>query len=928
MTTIAGIGFSAPWLLLALLALPVIWILLRAVPPAPLRAVFPAVTLLLGLDDKDSTADRTPWWLLVLRCLTVALLILAFSGPVLNPDRNAQSGTRILILADASWASAADWDERTARIERALDRAESNGQLVKIVALSAVKPGQELPGFASAIVWRENLPNIRPAAWAPSEEQMQALADSLPDETTTLWLSDGLARTGRAAFYRALSTRGPVRIVQSDKSVTAMMPARFDEGEVVLSARRSISGVEQVLGLRVIGPGPSGLQRSLASGRITFGMDDTDAETRLELPAEMRNRVERIVLDDIASAGAVALVGDGLRRREVAILGNRADREGLRLLSGKHYLNSALAPSVDLMSGAFADVLPANPDVIILDDVAKIAPGEAKDIEAWVERGGLLIRFAGPQMAATTMNVGQDDTLLPVRLRAGGRSIGGAMSWGEPRKLAPFKADTPFYGLPLPQDIQVRAQVLAQPGPDLSARTLASLADGTPLITRKYLGAGQIVLFHVTANAEWSNLPLSGLFVSMLERLSVAGRSQNADSRITNEGPWRAQALLDGFGTVMAEPPLPIVDGAKLAGTPPGPENPPGIYANEGRFYAHNVLTAESRITPVAWPLSAQISPLVAAPVRSLKGPLLVAALVLLMLDALVSMALAGRITRIRPQPATQALVLAISLGLTIASAPADGRAQAADELALAATSQTVLAHVLTGNPDVDRIARAGLIGLSDTLFARTSIEPADPIGIDLERDELALFPMLYWPVTPDQTLPSATAYARLNAYLRSGGLILFDTRDAGRNALGAGSTNGAKLQALALPLEIPPLEPVPKDHVLTRSFYLMQSFPGRFDTPIWVEAAPPGAVQAEGMPFRNLNDNVTPVVIGGNDWAAAWAVDESGRWLLPVGRGAAGERQREFALRFGVNLIMHVLTGNYKSDQVHVPALLDRLGQ
>ena len=90
----------------------------------------------------------------------------------------------------------------------------------------------------------------------------------------------------------------------------------------------------------------------------------------------------------------------------------------------------------------------------------------------------------------------------------------------------------------------------------------------------------------------------------------------------------------------------------------------------------------------------------------------------------------------------------------------------------------------------------------------------------------------------------------------------------------------------------------------------------------------PPDAEQIDGMPFRNLNDGVTPVVIGGNDWASAWAMDEAGRRLLPVGRGMAGERQREIAYRFGVNLVMHVLTGNYKSDQVHVPALLDRLGQ
>ena len=176
---------------------------------------------------------------------------------------------------------------------------------------------------------------------------------------------------------------------------------------------------------------------------------------------------------------------------------------------------------------------------------------------------------------------------------------------------------------------------------------------------------------------------------------------------------------------------------------------------------------------------------------------------------------------------------------------------------------------------------------------------------------------------------PPGDAYAKLNAYLRSGGLILFDTRDADISGYGGASANGRKLQDLAAPLDIPPLEPLPSDHVLTRTFYLLQDFPGRYTgRDIWVEASPPDAEQVEGMPFRNLNDGVTPVVIGGNDWAAAWAVAPNGAPMVPVGRGFGGERQRELAYRFGVNLVMHVLTGNYKSDQVHVPALLDRLGQ
>jgi hypothetical protein len=242
------------------------------------------------------------------------------------------------------------------------------------------------------------------------------------------------------------------------------------------------------------------------------------------------------------------------------------------------------------------------------------------------------------------------------------------------------------------------------------------------------------------------------------------------------------------------------------------------------------------------------------------------------------------------------------------------------DELALLATSEVTLAYVVTGDPELDRTSQAGLQGLTNTLWARTSVEPAPPIGVNLETDELGFFPMLYWPVSgtgdalgrglsPPQRLPALgrddrfrharRQYRRLRLRHARGPAPAPAGRTAGHSAAGAD----------------------PADHVLTRTFYLLQDFPGRHvSRDVWVEAAPPDAEQIEGMPFRNLNDGVTPVLIGGNDWAAAWAVDNTGRALLPVGRGMTGERQREIALRFGVNLVMHVLSGNYKSDQVHVP--------
>jgi len=636
--------------------------------------------------------------------------------------------------------------------------------------------------------------------------------------------------------------------------------------------------------------------------------------------------VTRFEIDGVRSAGAVTLTDDALKRREVALLAGANEREALDLLSPLHYLEQALIPTADLIEGTLQDVLLANPDVIVLADVGTLTEIEAEAALAWVEAGGLLVRFAGPRLAASDISSMNEDPLMPVRLRIGGRAIGGAMSWGAPKALAPFPNTSPFFGLPVPEDVAVTAQVVAQPDPTLADRVIAQLADGTPLVTRKIAGAGSIVLFHVTANAEWSTLPLSGLFVQMLERLTVSTRPSAPSVEDLTGTFWMPEDILDAFGDLDPADTLPGVTGEDLAMAMPTADMLPGLYAGEDRRIAVNVIGREQVLAPAIWPARIAVEGLGVVRETLLKGWLLAAALLMLSVDIIASLALSGRLRG--PRAASVVVVLIALMMMPDAPRAQTGEALS-DEFAIASTADVVLAYVITGDARVDEMSDAGLYGLSNTLFQRTSIEPAFPVGIDIEVDELAFFPFIYWPITADQQLPTREAYAKLNRYLRTGGMILFDTRDADLARFGSSSPEGRMLQAIARGLDIPALEPIPQDHVLTRTFYLLQDFPGRHPSrDVWVEAAPAGAERVDWMPFRDLNDGVTPVVVGGNDWAAAWATDERGAPLVPIGRGSAGERQREIALRFGVNLIMHVLTGNYKSDQVHVPALLDRLGQ
>ncbi|HHX91961.1 MAG TPA: LytTR family transcriptional regulator, partial [Paracoccus sp.] len=600
-----ALGFTTPALLAALLALPVLWWLLRAVPPAPVRRRFPGIALLLGLQERDPESQRTPWWLLALRIAALAALILALAGPVLNPRRTAPGNAPLLVVMDGTWASAPDWPRRIERAQQALTEARRTGRTAAVALLSAPPVGEL--AFRGADYWLERLPSLAPQPHAPTPG-LPGWLDTLPEALETLWLSDGLAHEGRAALHTALAARGPLRVFEPGRGVLALGAAAFEGGGVSMSLRRSAHDLTAAIyTIAAIGLDPAGNERELARAPAPFPAGARETRAEFAMQPELRNRISRFQVTGLRGAGAVSLSDDSLRRRKVALLDARDASEALALLAPLHYLRQALAPSADLIESAgLDDLLLAAPDALVLADMPGLTADETQALLDWVEDGGLLLRFAGPQMAAAGRDTGIDagidgaaggfglriqDPLLPVPLRAGGRTVGGAMSWGAPRQLAPFRDGTPFAGLTVPQDVQIRAQVLAEPGPDLAERSIAELADGTPLVTRRLQGEGQIVLFHVTANAEWSNLPLSGLFMEMLERLSVSTRDAAPEAAELAGTTWRLEARLDGFGQLHTAHERPALAGEALAGgltgtAPRSADLMPGLYVGAARRVA------------------------------------------------------------------------------------------------------------------------------------------------------------------------------------------------------------------------------------------------------------------------------------------------------------------------------------------------------
>lgn len=912
MLSLGSLAFASPWLLSALVALPVIWWLLRVTPPAPRRIPFPTLRLLLGLNPREETPARTPLWLIVLRSILAALVVVGLAHPVINPQAPLGGAGPLILVIDDGWASAHDWAARQNAALGVLAEAEREDR--QIVLLTTAPPASDQPAPplqpVRAADARAAIEALAPKPWPVDRKAALARLDKLPlsGGTGGVWVSDDIDDGAATDFAKALAARGSFRYLAASAGEAPRLIA--SGGEPGDRAGRELTVAVKTLPAPL--PRPVTVRASAEDGallaRQEAAIEPNAASTlvRLAMPSELRNRITSIEIEGENSAGGTLLVDERWRRRPVGIAAN-ANPGNQPLLSENYYLERALDPFTEIRRGPAEDLLKRQLAVLIYSDDGPDSAAEEEAVRKWVAAGGVLLRFAGPHLAE------QEDHLLPVRLRRGGRTIGGALSWEQPAKLAPFPAESPFAGLAVPDDVTVSRQVLAEPDIDLANKTWARLADGTPLVTAEKQGKGWIVLVHTTANAEWSNLALSGLFVEMLRRIVAIshGVAETGDAALP------PLETLDGYGRLQHAAPTAQSISAKDIGTAvASPRHPPGFYGTADARRALNLGSGISELKPIgALPAGVAREPFARKVETDIRPPLLVAALILALIDLLLSYWLRGLLHGPRGRAsrgATAGLLL-----FALAAVP--GIAHADDNFVIRATSDLRLAYVRTGDDAVDSESRDGMAGLARVLAQRTAVDTAEPMAVDVENDELIFFPLLYWPVTANQQPPSPSAVERINRYIETGGTILFDTRDAGDStpgAFGNGGQSAERLKALIGGVKIPPLTPLPPNHVLTKSFYLLHEFAGRWNSgQVWVEPAE-----------DRVNDGVSSVIVGGNDWAGAWAIDSSGRPEFPCVPG--GEQQREMAYRFGVNLVMYVLTGNYKNDQVHVPAILERLGQ
>lgn len=942
-------AFGFPIALFALALLPVIWWLNRLTPPKPTQEPFAPFEILAKVLKKEDTPAKSPWWLTLLRVLLAAIIIFALAEPILNPreERLVAQGP-VLLVVDNSWASAPDWQQYQDTANAIINEAEDN-DLPVIIAQSTSLQNDLSLGTADQA--RQVLASFEPIPIQPYQSDIVASIETALSGRkidTAVILTQNVEAENTSTFFQNVLRLEPNRlefITPDNSNLVGITSARNESTSVTVDLTRL--SAQTATSFKITGYDIQ--SRPIVNGSVQFEIGEQAKTADLAAPFELLNDVVRLSVEKNKHAAGSYLLDDRFQRRKIALFSGETQDLINPLLTPSHYIQRAAQPFADFinvtnadLTTGFSTLIEQGPSALILSDIGNLDADVEDELVQWIENGGTLIRFAGASLAATSSSQIGDDPLLPVRLRSGERQFGGSLTWAEPKSLAPFAQSSPYFGIELSNDIVVKRQVLAEPSLDLADNTWASLDDGTPLVTAKSLGSGRIVLFHISAETTWSNLPLTGEFAEMLRR--TIALSHSAASSDTNASQSTQTSFLPAFRTLTADGTLETADGSinPLEITPSGAvvENQPirpGLFGSQDGWRAVNLLEDGDLLQEATLPdagMEVTTSKMTLGSAFEFKSWLLLIALIMLIIDALIIMFMSGAFSRLRMMrsnlfavKASLILCAVLSIGLIGTNESLAQDNQVGDAEIIAKLQSTQLAYVITGDRQIDRISELGLNGLNFYLKTRTALEPSPSAGLDLETDELSFHPLIYWPISETAPMPSKQAMSNIENFMKRGGTVLFDTRDAISNISlnGSASMRTQRLRQILDGLIIPALEPVPADHVLTKTFYLLDKFPGRYSGgELWVEALRPET--SSDNQLVNGGDGVSPIMITSNDFAGAWAMDASRRSILPM--VPPNDRQRTLAFRSGVNIVMYMLTGNYKADQVHLPALLERLGQ
>ena len=893
------IGFSNYYALFGLVIAPIIWIILKSFPPIPKSYSFSSLYLLEKVDYNSSKNNKTPLWLLIFRMLFFILIVLCFSEPHIKNKNNLNTNQhdKYIIIADIGWSMANDWAKFKKIVSDISKEAEKNSTDI-IFFHSLLKSYKEVKTFKSSESINAYLKSLSPLPIKFKESNLKFLLEnsSILNNSKLFMISsiyDFNNFSKHIKNYNSIKDNSKLHFfINPVETLLAINKLEINQNKIICEISRiGKNNFNQTFFLKV----------NTINGEIIYNTshemtkDSKLTIVNLSFPIELINQIKYIEIVGQKHAGAKYYFDDFSKKKNIAILSDNEFYKESPLLSPIYYLKKSLNSEHLLTISTIDKVIKKKYSTIIVPETMKIPNEFEKNLKSWLLRGGTLIRFADQSLVRKKSNfLTTEDTFGTIR------SIDGQLTIDKNLYISEFKKNSVFSGLKIPPDITITKQLVFNEISD-QVKILAKLNDDTPLVSMRNIGQGKIILFHIGANNSWSDLPISSLFPDMLNRLLLFSKHESSPNL---EG-LNLRKEIDGFGNlIQTKKIVNISTFNEIKDSQPSIELPPGTYENDQISVALNLSTNINNLHLDEAAKYSSISNYSFTDAKDLSPMILKILLTMFILDILITIMIKNNINIFKYFIRGNNVILLLLFPLVFFHIESSN------------ANDTYLAYIKIKNKEINDISENGLNNLKNLLNTRTSISPKGVIGLNLKYDDIFFYPFIYWPLTKNLLKIEKTEVVKINNYINNGGIIFFDVIGFSRSNLNLKDKKLKSIRDFLSNIEVKSLSLLPKDHTLTKSFYLLKKFPGKWDNRVLL-------IENSNLEYK---DGVSSIILGFNDWAKAWSLDKNNKPLFPVIPG--GERQRELAYRFGINIAVYSLTGNYKSDQIHSKSILDRLSK
>ena len=892
------ISFGNIFAFSGLLTLPIIFLLIKYYPPKPKKRSYSSFFLLKNIINKNVTKKKFPLWLLIFRLLICFFIIFFFSDPYFKKEEKTTDYDNYIIISDNSWSKASNWEYYKDIIKEISLEAENNNKKMHLY-LSSLENIFDPVIFSSQNQILEYLTKNPPSAKQISRENINEILkiNNYFKMSKVFFIFsnyDSNSKKAQAETLRLIAENNPATIIINPiEKITYLDEVLVNNEKLEIKVKRVGLYNNQDFTIKIY----DNNERILFKKKYYFKKDVDEFKLVESFPVETINQFFKIKILNESHAGAHYYLDDYKKSLSIGIVAENDSFLEKPLLSPIYYLKKSLDKDHVIHISTVSKLIDNNKSIIFLPSDSKLEKSDIQKLKNWIKGGGALIKFSDKK-ALSQKNLYFDDRAYYQSLR----EFSTDFSIQNNLSINNFKKDSIFNNLKIPKDLIFEKQLIID-GFNSNISILASLEDQSPLISMKNLGAGKVILFHITSNNEWSNLPLSNLFKEMISRLLFIPKLQinKSNKELT------VQSVINSFGE-LAEPfkNYTLQNNFGNGDIYPSSRSPAGIYENKSFSVALNLSTNLNTETFLSdGEEKIMIKNSYEKNIFKLKKLILALIFIMFFIDMIISILMKKNLlTNNKFKNLNLVSLICIIFIISIGQ-----KKSYADEN----YNGIYLAYVKSEDRLLNQIAYSGLEKLKEYLIERTSISPKGVKEVDLETDKLFYYPLVYWQISQNiPTLDNETS-KKIKNYFKTGGIILFDFIDLSKSFYG-GKDQLEIFKSFFSDLGIDSLQQLNKGHTLTRSYYLLNRFPGRFDNKILL-------IDTENLDNK---DGVSSAIVGLNHWIGAWAVDKNNYPLYQTVPG--GDRQRELAFRFGINLIMYALTGNYKSDQIHNKSILKRL--